>query len=425
MPILNVHAGALPSFSLRMKQTDTLETLRQRSAAKIRLDLRDGIPLVVKYGHQGQTFTLEDEDDWDIFVERFGDSKEADLYLESPEIPSKQQHHDGDSEEAPTSPPQASANVPVVNDSTLVARTPSRGKGGPVSIHRVMPNHVTSLNEFTEAGGVSGGGRDSILYPPAREPPPHIGYSKIVVPDFPEVTSGGGNDGTSVKSGRTGKYKGGQTDAASTTPSHKIAFQEFHAQLGVRLLKGSLGPVDDVPMMLKSGYRHVYVSRSFALNHGFIPKDTTPGTYGFNGITNLGKWPVKVGSRSVACTVMLAEDSYFPVVLGRSFFEKRKIRTDPVDMTNVIFMDTGEHVDVEVSQIFECFMKSVSNGKRNLLRRLLLFVMKRASQFPFLKRIKRTIAVPRRDLSRSFQSVNLIMDTQFSFSQCDRYSCRI
>lgn len=236
----------------------------------------------------------------------------------------------------------------------MVARTPGRGKSGPISIHRVQSNHVTSINEFTDAGGVSGGGRDSILYPPPREPLPMPGFSKPVVPDYPDanasiVGNGNGNDVTSVKSGKTGKSKGGQTDAASMTPSHKIAFQEFHAQLGVRLLKGSLGPVDDVPMMLKSGYRHVYVSRSFALNHGFIPKDTTPGTYGFNGITNLGKWPVKVGSRSVACTVMLAEDSYFPVVLGRSFFEKRKIRTDPVDMTNVIFMDTGEHVDVEVS----------------------------------------------------------------------------
>ena len=266
------------------------------------------------------------------------------VYLESPEIPSQQEAHSDDED-------HHNSNIPVVNDGTLVARTPGRGKGGPVSIHRVQPNHVTTLDEFTEAGGVSGGGRDSILYPPPREPAPMPGFSKPVVPEYPEAGSGGGaQDAMSMRSGRTGKSKGGQTDAASMTPSHKIAFQEFHSQLGVRLLKGSLGPVDDVPMMLKSGYRHVYVSRSFALNHGFIPKDTTPGTYGFNGITNLGKWPVKVGSKSVACTVMLAEDSYFPVVLGRSFFEKRKIRTDPVDMTNVIFMDTGEHVDVEVSR---------------------------------------------------------------------------
>lgn len=60
MPILNIHAGSLPSFSLRMKQSDNLESIRQRSASKIRLDLRDGIPLIVKYSHQGQTFSLED-----------------------------------------------------------------------------------------------------------------------------------------------------------------------------------------------------------------------------------------------------------------------------------------------------------------------------------------------------------------------------
>jgi len=237
--------------------------------------------------------------------------------------------------------------VPVVNDSTLVARTPGRGgKDSAVSIHRVTPNHVTSADEFAEAGGVSGGGRDSLLYPPAREPAPQPGYSKPVVPDFPATTPG--MDAMSVRSGKTGRTGAAPSIAPSTTPSHKLAFQEFHSTLGVRLLKGSLGPVQDVPMMLKSGYRHVYVSRSFALNHGFIPKDTTPGTYGFNGITNLGKWPVQVGSKAVPCTVMLAEDSYFPVILGRSFMEKRGVRTDPIDMTSVTFMDNGERADVEV-----------------------------------------------------------------------------
>jgi hypothetical protein len=264
------------------------------------------------------------------------------VYLESPEIPSKEEDAPSEEHRAP--------NVPVTNDSNLVAKSVGRGKNGAISIHRVEAGHITSLDEFTSAGGVSGGGRESILYPPPQAPKPYPGYSVPSAPEHYPTSAGNGHDAASIRSGRTGKSKGGQTDAASVTPSHKTAFQEFHAQLGVRLLKGSLGPVDDVPMMLKSGYRHVYVSRSFALNHGFIPKDTTPGTYGFNGITNLGKWPVKVGSKSVACTVMLAEDSYFPVVLGRSFFEKRKIRTDPVDMTNVIFMDTGEHVDVEVRE---------------------------------------------------------------------------
>jgi len=230
------------------------------------------------------------------------------VYLESPEIPSSGQHDGSDDGNNQIGP--------VLNDTTLVARSEGRGKLGAVSIHRVQPNHVTSLAEFTEAGGHSGGGRESILYPPPREALAQPGWSKAAEPDSNPRNAA--EDAMSIRTKKTTHTTGAQ----SMTPSHKIAFQEFHSQLGVRLLKGSLGPVQDVPMMLKSGYRHVYVSRSFALAHGFIPKDTTPGTYGFNGITNLGKWPVQVGSKAVPCTVMLAEDSYFPVILGRSFMEK-------------------------------------------------------------------------------------------------------
>ena len=45
--------------------------------------------------------------------------------------------------------------------------------------------------------------------------------------------------------------------------------------------------VDFVPlvrMLLKSGYRHVYISRAFAKRHGFIPKDAQPGLYGYGGL---------------------------------------------------------------------------------------------------------------------------------------------
>ncbi|CAD6896745.1 unnamed protein product [Tilletia controversa] len=169
--------------------------------------------------------------------------------------------------------------------------------------------------------------------------------SNVEQPKVPDTS-----DAKSARSGKTGRSaKSGDAPSTSeSVPAHKAAFQEFHAQLGVRLLKGSIGPVQDVPMMLKTGYRHVYVSRTFALSHGFIPKDTTPGSYGFNGITNLGKWPIQVGSKAVSLTVMLAEDTYFPVTLGRSFMEKRGVRTDPIDMTSVTFMDNGERADVEV-----------------------------------------------------------------------------
>lgn len=94
-------------------------------------------------------------------------------------------------------------------------------------------------------------------------------------------------------------------------------------QLGVRTFIGSIGPVNDVRMMvsrtklldagyggrqpsrdgterasppsqMKSGHRACYMSRAFAQQHGFIPKDAAPGFYGFSGITNLGTWPIKV-----------------------------------------------------------------------------------------------------------------------------------
>lgn len=79
MTILNVHAGSLPSFALRLKPTsDSLQTIRERSAAKVRLQLTDGIPLALKYGWKGQRYSLEDEDDWEIFLERVKEEKEAD-----------------------------------------------------------------------------------------------------------------------------------------------------------------------------------------------------------------------------------------------------------------------------------------------------------------------------------------------------------
>lgn len=317
-----------------------------------RVGTKDVSSIQFKYLHNKEPYKLEDSDDYEIFLERHTDASDVDVYLDVP---------DAGVDAVPVAPPtsyvapsisyaglappkSSSPNVPVLNESTLVTRTPARGKTGSVSIHRVQPAAVPGVEEFVEAGGVSGGGRDSLLYPPVGEPyTPSAGAqatprASSIVPTTYEPRA---------PSVRTKRTTVSQSTAASA-PKHKMAFEEFHSSRGVRLLRGSLGPVNNVPMMLKGGYRHVYVSRGFALDHGFIPADTQPGTYGYNGITNLGKWPVQVGSKAVPLTVMLAEDSYFPVILGRSFMEKRGVRTDPIDMTSVIFMDNGERADVEV-----------------------------------------------------------------------------
>ena len=106
--------------------------------------------------------------------------------------------------------------------------------------------------------------------------------------------------------------------------------------------------------MLKPGHRGVYMSRAFAQSHGFIPNDAAPGFYGFSGITNLGSWPIKVGEKTVSLQVQLVESAYFPIILGRSFMEKRGVRISPLDNTEVGFMDTGESVDCDlVSSLLE------------------------------------------------------------------------
>ena len=170
-------------------------------------------------------------------------------------------------------------------------------------------------------------------------------------------------------------------------------------------------------MLLKSGYRHVYISRKFAIKHGFIPVDAVPGNYGYGGLVNIGLWPITLTpsssqpnlhaagyqrpdafpplsptpshtpisspripapyppqgktrnnrktqrgtkdmtprpsnpqavSKTVEVQVYLSEEPHFDVVLGRSFFEKRQIRTTAVDLTDVVCLDTGEKIECEL-----------------------------------------------------------------------------
>lgn len=43
-----------------------------------------------------------------------------------------------------------------------------------------------------------------------------------------------------------------------------------------------------VRMLLKNGYRHVYVSRAFAKRNNFIRDDAAPGMYGYTGLISIG-----------------------------------------------------------------------------------------------------------------------------------------
>lgn len=156
----------------------------------------------------------------------------------------------------------------------------------------------------------------------------------------------------SIKSNRSRKSrrstKNGSDDEPGGVPKFMKEFHQFHSENGVRTVKGSIGPVSDIRMLLKQGYRHVYISRAFAKRNGFIPDDATPGFYGYTGLISIGEWPITLGKTTTRHAVYLSEESHFDVVLGRSFMERRSVKTDLVDMTSVVCMDTGEKVDCEV-----------------------------------------------------------------------------
>jgi hypothetical protein len=139
-----------------------------------------------------------------------------------------------------------------------------------------------------------------------------------------------------------------RSTAHDGVPKHKKEFENFHTSNGVRTITGDIGPVKNVRMLLKTGYRYVYMSRKFAMRHGFIPQDAAPGHYGYSGLVNIGKLPITVGKTKTTHAVYLSEESHFDVVLGRSFMEKRQIKTNPIDPTDIVCLDTGEKLDCEL-----------------------------------------------------------------------------
>lgn len=64
-------------------------------------------------------------------------------------------------------------------------------------------------------------------------------------------------------------------------PKYKRDFLKFHGDNGVRVVVGTFGPVKGVEMLLKKGYRHVYMSRHFATRFGLVPSEVVPGWVSF------------------------------------------------------------------------------------------------------------------------------------------------
>lgn len=296
-----------------MKQKDENDHLNVKARAAKKLGI-DSAGLKAEYEWNLVRYALEDDEDYQIFQQRTKDLSEVSVHLTGPTVPQPEKHPLPGAKDHHFSPSMRSAiegktNSSTSYDSQSVYSSATNSKG-PVS-------KATSIHLIATSDTASNENDNATL---------------------------GGRSKKSTKSTKTLEERA----AAAGVPVHKLAFEDFHNTLGVRTFIGSIGPIENVRMMMKEGHRHCYMAREFALQHGFIPKDAAPGFYGFSGITNLGSWPIRVGSKTVELQVMLVENSYFPVILGRSFMEKRHVQTNPLDQTHVIFNDVGETVPCDI-----------------------------------------------------------------------------
>ncbi|KAJ7444885.1 hypothetical protein FB451DRAFT_1055991 [Mycena latifolia] len=215
---------------------------------------------------------------------------------------------------------------------------------------------------------------------PLPSPPAYLNAAYYVFHPSRAVRAEAPSPAPRARSSKSRRTKGSRRTTAPDpddgVPTFKKEFEKFHGENGVRTVMGSIGPVQNVRMLLKAGYRHVYISRQFAKEHGFIPADAAPGHYGYGGLVNIGTWPITLTPSSTFSShpnapppppkdstpskrnngkpkptmiaVYLSEEPHFSVVLGRSFFERRQIQTSSIDPTDVVCLDTGEKIECEL-----------------------------------------------------------------------------
>lgn len=95
-------------------------------------------------------------------------------------------------------------------------------------------------------------------------------------------------------------------------------------------------------MLLKPGYRGVYVSRGFAIKNGLVPKQVSylrlylfrtqadtqfsMGGAGYTGLKSIGEVPITVAGKTQKHNALVSEHEHFDVVLGRMWMEKMNIK---------------------------------------------------------------------------------------------------
>ncbi|ORY30797.1 hypothetical protein BCR39DRAFT_528368 [Naematelia encephala] len=333
MFLYNVHTP-LKTFALPHKEDESYASFVDRISKKAGLDSnaakalnegKDGAGIA--YEFEGGRFSLEDDDDFSILHSRLSpdSASSATLHLTTPRAHA---HF------APSPAPPAYTTA----SSTIKAKAAKRK----TSSSKSSSTPISAANEATA------GKADNELGPPAGGVSPPKVNGSVGKPVTISSILGNGKPKSIASTTRSRRSKWGNDDAEPMGDVHKRQWIEFQNNQGVRTVVGKVGDVPNVRMLLKSGYRQVYLSRSFATKHGFVPPSYSMGAAGYTGLKTIGKVSITVGSHTASHPALINEEEHFDVVLGRAWLEKMNIKIDPLDQTNMTYMDNGEVIPCDL-----------------------------------------------------------------------------
>ncbi|KAG8758253.1 hypothetical protein FRC14_000432 [Serendipita sp. 396] len=326
LQVLEVHT---PTKSLAIPHSlkgENISSLFSRLSSKLRSTVGPGW---IKYEYNNSFWDLDDDADYSIFSWRLtptdGSSPSPVIYVHDPLQPLP-------------SPP--SYQNPSYYTFRRVEGNPRSNTGTP------RPSHTTPAS----VGGLQAAPSPERSVELASHADLHR-HNTIIRHDAPARTRSirSSKSHRSKRLSSTGEEEHHHEEVEQEkVPKYKKDFLKFHGENGNRVVVGTFGPVPNVEMLLKKGYRHVYMSRHFAKRHGLVPPEVAPGWFGYGGLVNMGQIPIKLGTKTTTHTVYLAEENQFDVVLGRSFMEARRVQTDPNDLSSVVCQDNGDSLDCRI-----------------------------------------------------------------------------
>jgi len=330
MFVYNIHTPS-KTFALPYKEDEAQETLIDRILGKLSLqkdeqtairEKKDGAGLV--YEFENGRWSLDDDDDLKIFHSRLppDSTSSATLHLN---LPHPHAHF------APPAYTSASSAIKAKTQKPKSAKSIPNGDGNGAG------------TKGKELGPISGP-----LPKIPENAPAGAGTSAPVGHMSPVPQSKSAGKAQSFMSTKSRRSKYGDDNAEPLGEVIKREWLDFQSHQGVRTVMGRINNVAHVRMLLKAGYRHVYVSRSFAIKHKLVDPKYAMGAAGYTGLKTLGPVSITVGSRTATHPAYINEEEHFDVVLGRSWLEKMGVKTDPFDQTALTYMDSGEVIPCDL-----------------------------------------------------------------------------